>query len=767
MSVPPHYRQFLRRLLRYSIPTMTDNFTLPPYPRMGEIFRTLALALDTKASNRQADRYAREGDIDWKLPDTLLDELFVHPLEQLLDTEFAQMVRDAFTALRQDYMGLVTSVALDSLTREEALPLLVTHFFVPHAAVLLQRVKQRWGGPDLQDLLIGPHNSIASVMHWLAPEQPGQLAHWAYPASTGPDRTGREMVQRWMKGSQLPDTTSMLLWRQALAKHEPSIVDLLPHLGHWLLIARALEWAERNAPQAGTKAAVASVVRQKGAPTDIGYLLSTRAAQVPQQWIALRRTGLELGARLRRSTGKQPGDQGACEQLMHVFEQLLDQHDPHGCGRYALHWFRGRWHALSGDSASALPHYRQAIRLASYRAGPKQIEILKEALALAARDNDLKFISQLKQQAIALGVLMPPIGPAGQLVEAWEREQLYAALPGLFPPGGLFPQAVSSYHDQPKLPFLLFNPEQMVSRPPDLRHPNRIVKLSYTEGQTRQYPQLRLFASFGRADAVRELLRVGADVNQMDTAGGSALLCAIQHARQGGTREVLDLLLATPHSAATLNAVTERKRATALLEAIDYCQPDVVETLLTMGADPELRPQIEGVPALYYCVGQLGKVLDPGMTHRRLLHSPTSAAHDPLLREVLRRSKVSMAGMLGDQDGMAKAMKNPEYAAIFQSVVLSMVGDLVSQYPIPKLLEIIKILLEHGANPNAIVNAPAKGRTALMLAAESDSVPAFELILRHGGDPFRRDHAGADSRQIARSFGAHRVLDCMHSRGML
>ena len=96
-----------------------------------------------------------------------------------------------------------------------------------------------------------------------------------------------------------------------------------------------------------------------------------------------------------------------------------------------------------------------------------------------------------------------------------------------------------------------------------------------------------------------------------------------------------------------------------------------------------------------------------------------------------------------------------------------MVSDLVSQYPIPKLLEIIKILLERGANPNAIVDAPAQGRTALMLAAESDSVPAFELILRHGGDPFRMDQAGADSRQIADSFGAQRVLDYMRSRGLL
>ena len=96
-----------------------------------------------------------------------------------------------------------------------------------------------------------------------------------------------------------------------------------------------------------------------------------------------------------------------------------------------------------------------------------------------------------------------------------------------------------------------------------------------------------------------------------------------------------------------------------------------------------------------------------------------------------------------------------------------MVSDLAAQHPVATLLEIIEILLAHGADANATVIAPAPGRTALMLAAESDSVPAFELMLRHGGDPLRRDHAGVDSRQIARSFGAHRVLDYMHSRGLL
>jgi hypothetical protein len=47
---------------------------------MGEIFRFLALALDTKSKNREVDRYAREGEIDWSLPNKLKDELFLQPI---------------------------------------------------------------------------------------------------------------------------------------------------------------------------------------------------------------------------------------------------------------------------------------------------------------------------------------------------------------------------------------------------------------------------------------------------------------------------------------------------------------------------------------------------------------------------------------------------------------------------------------------------------------------------------------------------------------
>ncbi|MBA5689165.1 ankyrin repeat domain-containing protein [Rugamonas apoptosis] len=746
---------------------MTEEQLLPPYPRMGEIFRILALAFDTKAKNRSVDRYAREGDVDWALPRTLLDELFYQPLCRLTDTNFAQFLCDRLWHFHRDYMSLVVTVPLDSLLREDALQTLIDHFFVPHGAAALSQICKRWSGPDLTELLGHGQNAIEIVFRWLSPDQPTELAKQAYPESTGSDRPSRELVQRWIRGTQLPDFTSMKLFLGALAKNgESSTESLLPHLRRWLLIARALEWLEQSGQNSGLKAALYAFI-QNGYPVhDIGKILSDGVQTINQRFSALIVPGLTLGEQLRRTSGKLEGDKERCRQNLQEFERLLGLYDPEGRSNYALNWFQGRWHVLSGDTEAALPFYRKAVGLASYRAGPNEKEILKEAMALAGLLGDIKFIRRLKHLAIALQVISPPSEENAEVLEDWEVEHFHDSFHGVFPTWGLFPEALDKETGRPLLPVLLIDEAELDIRVPDLRNPDRTVKITFADGQTRRHPQLRLFASFGRAEAVKALIVEGADVNLLDSAGGSALLCAIQHARQSNERHTLDLLLAVPHSTATLNSLTDRKRLSPLFEAIDYCKPEVVAALLTMGADPNLRGNISGETPLYYCIGILGKILSPKKTYERLLRSATPE-RDALEQEALRRYRVSMAGIFGDQDLTKLVFQDQHYLEIFHELVKSTVTELVEQHPESELILIAELLLKNGANPNAQVGYPVKGRTPLMLAAESNSVGAFDLILRHGGNPFLQDIDGLDSMQVARAFGAVNVLRFMQNKGII
>ena len=86
----------------------------------------------------------------------------------------------------------------------------------------------------------------------------------------------------------------------------------------------------------------------------------------------------------------------------------------------------------------------------------------------------------------------------------------------------------------------------------DLKVLNRVRAVHFSNGVLRRWPQLRMFASFGMVKHVKTLLDAGAPVDDLDSSGGSALLCALQYAVATGEREVLDLLLTMPHQATTL-----------------------------------------------------------------------------------------------------------------------------------------------------------------------------------------------------------------------
>ena len=90
---------------------------LPPYPRLGECYRLLAKALDTKASNRQVDQLARQGDFDWQLLASLRDELLEAPLSSRINAQFARFVASAVETLQESYVQLIKTIALDALPR--------------------------------------------------------------------------------------------------------------------------------------------------------------------------------------------------------------------------------------------------------------------------------------------------------------------------------------------------------------------------------------------------------------------------------------------------------------------------------------------------------------------------------------------------------------------------------------------------------------------------------------------------------------------------
>jgi hypothetical protein len=736
----------------------------PPFPRLGEVYRALASALDTKAKNRTVDRLAREGEYDWSLLPTLAQDVFVAPLQKYIDPEFAGVIEQAITHFHSDYLGLVSTISLDSLSRDEALPLLIDHYFSLLGAGLLYGIKKEDGGPDLSVLLDPDYHPIAVVLDWCSGGDDHALVNSAFPGSTGTDRTNREMVRRWANGNHFADLASIKRFCEALAKRGTSEQrENARLLRRWLLVARALAWLEKVSP-IPIRASMHRYLLLGLPASDIGHVLSIANHQVGERYLMLKMPALTLYEQIKRATPKQPGDQATAKARLEELQRLTNEHEPEGRTQFHLEWMRGRWHVLSGQFEDAVPYYQRAADLANYRAGEFQKRIVEEALVLAAHVGKKTLLNQLKHRAIAFGLFANPRGDA--VIEGWEIDHLCQQFHQVFPLQGRFVEAVQIAGEPGQLPFLALDTEELAHRKPDLGKPDRVVAVRSFDAQVRRWPQLRLFASLGKAKEVAALLGHGASVDQLDEAGGSALLCAIQHAMDTEDRATLDLLLRYSHTKETLNSATKKKQLTVLICAIDYGAPEVVERLLAMGASSDQRGSIDNRTPLHFCLEKLGAIRHPAKLYQRLYRSMPQQ-QDLVHQDALRRYSVSFAGVFGDEQNLHAVLQDPRKRALFDKVVAAMVNDHLRRFTEPKLIRIAELLLKSGANPNAPHDYPEKGRTPLMLAAESDSVPAFDLMMQYHGNPYQQDASGLDCSQIAIGFGAGEVVGYLRNKGIL
>jgi len=741
---------------------MITSTNTPPYPRIAECYRTLAVALDTKASNRDVDRLAREGDYDWSLLSNLNDELIVAPLLKYVEKDFADFVGQWLEQMRRSYKALVSSVALDSLSRADALPLLISNYFAPQANGLILGIHERFGGPEVAELMDPARNPIAVVWEWLNQNEGKSLEKVAFPGTTGTDRSDREKVLKWVRGIELPKLTSIKKFADAIDKSGTVLEEKVLNLRRWLIVARALAYLEKESPYSPRSHMLQHIML--GSPVvDVQSILSLAVIFSAEKYSALTLPALRLYDDLKRLAPKQPGDQERIKRAIDELECLTAEHDPEANTSFHLHWMKARWYTMAGQLEHALCHYENAIESGSYRAGAMLKSILEESFALAAFLGKKSSLNRLKHRAVALELLADP---RDELIEDWEIAQFSQQFHRLFPSHGRFQEAAPLEGENPHFGSLLLGPEEIGAIRPDLESPNRVRTIRSSDGQVRRWPQLRFFASIGKTQEVAILLQQGASVDLLDEAGGSALLCAIQHAEQTGDRGVLDLLLQKEHSKTTLDSVTIKKRLTPLICAIDYGEPDVVEKILSMGAKADRRGNIIDETPLYHVMGTVASVNQPGKLYR-YLHASLETNPDMMRQEVLRRHGAGFAGVFGDSRPFDAIGESESHKALFGKIIADMVKECVARHTIPKLNRIIELLLKSGANPNAKHTYPALGRTPLMLAAENNTVLAFDLMMGHRGDPYQTDAAGLSSLRIAVGFRSAQVVNYLRNRGIM
>ena len=279
---------------------------------------------------------------------------------------------------------------------------------------------------------------------------------------------------------------------------------------------------------------------------------------------------------------------------------------------------------------------------------------------------------------------------------------------------------------------------------------------------------LSLAAVNGNAEMIELLLDARADPNAAFGEGETALMTAARTGRP----EPLTLLLT---HGADPNAAERAFGETALMWAAGHGHADAIRVLVARGADADARSATIDLPptkvdfsfavttalprggmtALMYAArqGQLASAValaEVGANLNAVDPEGTTAlviaiinAHYELAARLV---EAGADPNIGDASGMA---------ALYAAVDMQHLAPFVNR-PSPRATglmsaaELVTVLLEHGADPNATLRAPllmrqhnsgdpslGAGATPLMRAAKAVDVELMQTLLDHGADPSR------------------------------
>jgi ankyrin repeat protein len=276
-----------------------------------------------------------------------------------------------------------------------------------------------------------------------------------------------------------------------------------------------------------------------------------------------------------------------------------------------------------------------------------------------------------------------------------------------------------------------------------------------------------LAATNGNAVLVEALLKAGADANSSLPEGETVLMTAAR----AGNADAVKALIA---HGANVNAKENWQEQTALMWAAAENHPAAVKALVAAGANMNAHSKVLSFPEYKYETNGMAVFILPHGGWTALMYAARQNAIDAAA--ALADSKVDLNAV--DADGttaLELAVINLHYdlasmllnkgsdpnvadstgmTALYAAVDMRAPANMMTR-PDPKLRDeidasgMVKVLLSHGANPNARLQKPIIGRhnnlvgdtslgegtTPLMRAAKANDLPVMRLLLDGGADP--------------------------------
>jgi ankyrin repeat protein len=703
----------------------------PPYATAIEVIRVVANALNTKFSHKTLDDMALKADVDFRLIDRLIEQSICEPIAQNSEGSiadfFAQSAKDSI----KSYLAVVSKISLDGVSWEQGIPILLRTVFPQYAANFLFKVQKTFGGPNPVFLVDSNERSVKVALEWIAEHEGG----WGQFVK-GLTKEQKDRISAWKRGDDLP-TVQFIGFLQTWSQGPwPEFINW-PRVRALMLLARALDWARSKEVGDQFFSAIREAVWSPENKTEFPEVARRLQKQANQNFESAHNYIEQIQHGLMRTTPKKFSDKEKLIQSIRKARKILSRLDRNATTDCWLDWHEGRWNVLAGKLERACEFYKKAFEGSLYRSGENQREVIEEGLVVAASmpRPDKVFLKRLKNMAITFGYDIPSVSSdamsgknsASDFIEDWEVNLWRAHFKGVFPGTGMFSGTKYPETEPRKGPLIITDIDAIK---PDYRHPNRKIKVGETWQKT--YPQVVWFAEIEKTDIVEKLIEKGADVNTFSDSNDSPILMALEAVNAFSPTSSMDesllkVLLNHDHKPETLNKLTSKKRLLPLISAVESGRVDVVQKILDMGADPNLRGKTDEQTPLNVCLKCIAIVKNPDRLGQMLNKEPIT----PEFLDSVRRHSGGLAGFsLEDQRHYLESTKSHHlYGQIIPGIMKFVVDKVLSNAPLESLRNIALTLLKSGADPNAEHSFPVPGYTPLMLAAELDELELFEAML--------------------------------------
>jgi ankyrin repeat protein len=295
---------------------------------------------------------------------------------------------------------------------------------------------------------------------------------------------------------------------------------------------------------------------------------------------------------------------------------------------------------------------------------------------------------------------------------------------------------------------------------------------------------LSLAAVNGSLAVAELLLQAGANPNGRLPSGETVLMTA---SRTGSP----DLVRALVERGADPNAVERTAGETALMWAVAQNHADAARALIDAGADVDARSAPTAFPKLNFGIAGIVPMAFPKGAFTPLMYAARQGAIEPArvlldagadvnltdpdgttaLVLAIINAHYELAALLLDRGADPEIADASGMTALYAAVDMHTLTWMQGR-PAPKItgrlsgLDLIRHLLERGANPNAALTSPlllrhhalgdpvlGAGATPLMRAAKTGDLAVMRLLLEHGADPARVQKNGTTMLMVAAGLG--------------